>query len=110
MKNCPSCGVQNADFNSKCESCGKALPDMSSARYQGIDDYLIQAILVTIFCCLPFGIVGIVYAAQVKGFAGSGNEAAARSASESAKFWTHLGFGLGIAIAGIYAISKLITN
>ncbi|MFZ3275199.1 MAG: CD225/dispanin family protein, partial [Lutibacter sp.] len=28
-------------------------------------NYLIESILVTIFCCLPFGIVGIVFAAQV---------------------------------------------
>ncbi|MES2882212.1 MAG: CD225/dispanin family protein, partial [Bacteroidota bacterium] len=28
-------------------------------------NWLVESILVTIFCCLPFGIVGIVNAAQV---------------------------------------------
>src|SRR5438093_12052328 len=30
-----------------------------------VPNYLIQAILVTLCCCLPFGIPAIVYAAQV---------------------------------------------
>src|SRR5881397_3328153 len=30
-----------------------------------VPNYLVQAILVTLFCCIPFGIVSIVYAAQV---------------------------------------------
>ncbi len=29
------------------------------------DTYLVWAILATLFCCLPFGVVSIVYAAQV---------------------------------------------
>ena len=32
-----------------------------------VPNYLVQAILTTIFCCLPFGIVAIVFAAQVNG-------------------------------------------
>ena len=32
---------------------------------RNIPNYLVQAILTTLFCCLPFGIVAIVYAAQV---------------------------------------------
>ncbi|NER07984.1 MAG: CD225/dispanin family protein [Okeania sp. SIO3C4] len=32
---------------------------------ENVPSYLTQAILITVFCCLPFGIVAIVYAAQV---------------------------------------------
>ena len=28
-------------------------------------NWLVESILVTIFCCLPFGIAGIVFASQV---------------------------------------------
>ncbi len=50
-------------------------------------NYLIEAILVTIFCCQPFGIVSIVYAAQVNSKFALGNFEGANNASKSAKNW-----------------------
>ncbi|MBI9041429.1 CD225/dispanin family protein [Lutibacter sp.] len=50
-------------------------------------NYLIEAILVTIFCCQPFGIVSIVYAAQVNSRFAEGNYDGAKKASKSAKNW-----------------------
>ncbi len=50
-------------------------------------NYLIEAILVTIFCCQPFGIVSIVYAAQVNSKFAIGNYEGANNASKSAKNW-----------------------
>lgn len=50
-------------------------------------NYLIEAILVTIFCCQPFGIVSIVYAAQVNSKFSTGNYEGANNASKSAKNW-----------------------
>jgi hypothetical protein len=50
-------------------------------------NYLIEAILVTIFCCQPFGIVSIVYAAQVNSKYAEGNYESAKNASKSAKNW-----------------------
>jgi hypothetical protein len=50
-------------------------------------NYLIEAILVTIFCCQPFGIVSIVYAAQVNSKYAEGNYDGAKNASKSAKNW-----------------------
>ena len=32
---------------------------------QTVPNYLVQAILTTLFCCLPLGIVSIVFATQV---------------------------------------------
>ena len=60
-------------------------------------NHLVWAILVTIFCCLPFGIVSIVYAAQVNGMVGAGNIDGARQASQNAKTWTWISFGIGLA-------------
>ena len=51
------------------------------------ESYLVWAILTTLFCCLPFGIVSIVYAAQVSGKYTSGDYAGAVASSENAKRW-----------------------
>jgi len=61
-----------------------------------VPNYLVQAILVTIFCCLPLGIVSIVYAAQVNGHVAAGDFAAARRASSKAKTWAWVSFFLGL--------------
>lgn len=68
-------------------------------------NWLVESILVTIFCCLPFGIVGIVNAANVNARYASGDyDGASRAASEAAK-WTKLGFWIGIGFIVLYIIA-----
>jgi hypothetical protein len=62
-----------------------------------IPNYLTQAILVTLCCCLPLGIVAIINAAQVNGYLASGNYEAARQSSDEARKWSTIGLALGIA-------------
>ena len=52
-----------------------------------IPNQMAWAILTTLFCCLPLGIVSIVYAAQVDGKRAAGDIAGARIASDKARFW-----------------------
>jgi predicted secreted protein len=52
-----------------------------------VPNHLIWAILTTLFCCLPLGIVSIVYAAKVDGLRAAGNVPAAWEASRKAKMW-----------------------
>ena len=60
-------------------------------------NWLVESILVTLFCCLPFGIAGIVFAAQVNSKFDTGDfEGAARSSKEAGK-WTKIGFFIGLA-------------
>lgn len=66
--------------------------------------YLVESILVTIFCCLPFGIVGIVKAASVGEKYNAGNYAEAEIASQDAKKWMKLGLFVGLAVGIIYLI------
>jgi len=68
-----------------------------------VPNYLVQSILCTLCCCLPFGIVAIVYAAKVDGLAATGNTAAALEASGKAKMWCWIGLGLGL-VANIIII------
>jgi hypothetical protein len=79
--------------------------DISMRRRGGggrdIPNYLTQAILVTVCCCVPLGIVAIINAAQVNGYLASGNYEAARKASDEAKRWSTIGCVLGIVI-GIF--------
>jgi predicted secreted protein len=67
-------------------------------------NYLVWAILVTVFCCLPFGIVSIVYAAQVNGKWHSGDVAGAESSSRKARQFAMYGAVAGVVIAIIYVI------
>ncbi len=64
---------------------------MSTPRVPSPRDYvpnqMAWAILTTLFCCLPLGIVSIVYAAQVDGRRAAGDIEGARTASEKARFW-----------------------
>ena len=60
-------------------------------------NYLVESILVTIFCCLIFGIIGIVNAAKVDSEYEAGNYEGALAASKQAKTWTLWGFIIGLA-------------
>ncbi|MCX7547665.1 CD225/dispanin family protein [Xanthomarina sp. F1114] len=51
------------------------------------NSYLALAIISTILCCLPFGIVSIVYATKVNALYEDGNYDRAISASKNAKTW-----------------------
>jgi hypothetical protein len=64
--------------------------------------WLVESILVTLFCCLPFGIVGIINAAKVESTFYSGDHNAANTASTNAKQWTSFGFWIGIIGVGLY--------
>jgi len=68
------------------------------------DNYLVWAILSTICCCLPFGIVSIVYAAKVDGLYSGGQYQQAREASENAKKWAIISAVVGIAVSVVYLI------
>jgi hypothetical protein len=67
-------------------------------------NWLVESILVTLFCCLPLGIVGIVNAASVNSRYDAGDFAGAAAASEQAGKWTKIGFFIGIAVIVIYFI------
>ena len=61
-------------------------------------NYLVFAILVTIFCCQILGIVSIVFAAQVNSKWNAGDYEGALNASKNAKLWAWIGFASAFAI------------
>jgi predicted secreted protein len=88
---CPHCGVRQSLLGARAGSSVNTIPN-----------YLVQAILVTLFCCLPFGIVSIVYAAQVNGKEQAGDLTGARQASRLAKKWVWIGFLSGFVFMLLY--------
>ncbi|MBB5878278.1 MULTISPECIES: CD225/dispanin family protein [Xanthomonas] len=62
-------------------------PPAPNATGVYVPNNLVWAILSTLFCCLPLGIVSIVYASQVDGRRAAGDIAGAREASRKAGLW-----------------------
>jgi len=75
---------------------------------------LIPAIISAI-CCLPLGVVSIIFAAQVNGKVATGDMDGALNASRKAKMFSYIAIGLGLALwicyfifgAGIVGLSIL---
>lgn len=61
-----------------------------------VPNYLIPAILSTIFCCLPLGVVSIIFATQVNSKIAAGDIAGAMEASKKAKMFMFIAVGLGV--------------
>ena len=106
---CPTCGGTNVEGARFCKACGGSLtsePVGGPPPY--VPNHLVWTILVTIFCCLPFGIVSIVYAAQVNGKLAAGDVDGARISSQNAKTWAWVSFGVGIASSAAGAVIWLL--
>lgn len=67
-------------------------------------NYLVWAILVTLFCCIPLGIVAIIFATQVDSKYAAGDYAGAQIASGRAKLWSILGAASILLIMAIYIV------
>ena len=60
--------------------------------------YLVLSIIVTVLCCLPFGIPGIVFASKARNQLTLNDIPGAQDALKKAKLFTWLGFGLGLVV------------
>jgi hypothetical protein len=72
-------------------------PAPSFQPQQHVPSYLVPAIFSTLCCCLPLGVVAIIYAAQVNTKLQAGDIPGALEASRKAKMWFWLAVVLGIA-------------
>jgi hypothetical protein len=68
----------------------------ASVATSEVPNYLIPAILSTIFCCLPLGVVSIIFATQVNSKVATGDIAGATEASRKAKMFSFIAVGLGV--------------
>jgi hypothetical protein len=100
---CTQCGTSRPDGMSVCPNCGIGAP--AFAAPPKIQNYLVTAILVTLCCCVPAGIVAIIYAAQVNSKLAAGDIAGAQASAHLAKIWSWVGLGCGALLGIIYAIA-----
>lgn len=82
--------------------------DNSYANQAMPKNWLVESILVTLFCCLPFGVVGIVYASGVESKWRSGYYREAQEASENAGKWTKIGFYISLAGIALYILFVIV--
>lgn len=98
---CKHCGSEINEGNRYCPNCGTPIAEDIAQTRQQTDDsarpnnHLLLAILTTIFCCLPFGIVSIIYSAKTDDAWNDGNSDAAVSYSRKAR---------NFALWGIFSI------
>jgi hypothetical protein len=78
-------------------------PPPASGTPDQVPNYLIPAII-SALCCLPLGVVAIIFAAQVNGKVASGDMAGAFNASRKAKMFSYIAIGLGLALWVCYFI------
>tara|TARA_B100001750_G_scaffold57482_1_gene45428 strand:- start:1133 stop:1378 length:246 start_codon:yes stop_codon:yes gene_type:complete len=73
-----------------------------------VNNNMVKAILVTIFCCLPFGIIAIIKASEVNGKLAAGDvEGAQQSAAEADK-WGNYGLIGAIVVFFLYFMSLMV--
>lgn len=104
---CRKCGLRNHSNNNFCSYCGAILGNFS---YRGggagpaspvVPNYLLRAILATLVCFWPAGIVSIVFAAKVNGKVKKGDMPGALRCSRNARIWFWVAFGLGIPFSSV---------
>lgn len=69
-------------------------------------NYLAWSILTTLFCCLPAGIVAIVYSGKVNGLWSAGRYASARKAASNAKKWCIISAVAGVFLALLLQLTQ----
>jgi hypothetical protein len=97
-------GYQNAPPPPPPYGGQQGQPGQGGPPPQNIPNYLVHSILATLFCCLPTGIAGIVFASQVNSKLAMGDVAGAQKASENARLWTMISVGVGLVVIVLYFI------
>ena len=74
------------------------------------DNYLVWAILVTVLCCLPFGVASIIYSVKVGSLYAQGDYNGAVDAAQKAKKFAMIGGIGGLVFIIVYVIFMIIAG
>lgn len=95
---CTNCGNELPPGARACGNCGTRVPHFPAPPK--VPNYLVHSIIATLCCCLPLGIVALVYSAQVNSKLAAGDVAGAQASSARAKTWVIVSFVAGIVTVG----------
>jgi hypothetical protein len=76
----------------------QAAPTSSSYYQSKPDNFLVWSILATVLCCVPSGIVAIIYSSRVNSLWDIKDYAGAANAAKNAKTWCFISLGLGLIV------------
>lgn len=94
----PSSGISSNSSNNIYINSGNSGYGPELPPHRKPSSFMVWAILSTLFCCLPFGIVSIVYASKVDGLWAAGDYDGAEDAASKARTWFWWSFGLGLVV------------
>lgn len=116
---CENCGSELPPFGGFCTQCGTQIDRETviarrlKSRENKVASYLALNIFATILCCMPLGIVGIVFSASAISAARAGDRQCALQRAKVAKIFFWIAFLLGFAyfVFGFFsAYRELITE
>ena len=113
---CPVCGNQMAGNESQPKYQYQQPQYQAQTPYQSqpqapqgpVNTWLVPAILATIFCCLPFGIVAIVFASKANSALACHDYQLARENSYKAKTWFWVAFACGIVFSILWVLLQIL--
>lgn len=98
-------GQQNQNYNQQNQG------DYQQNNFNGMPQkpvnwvpYLILSIISTLCCCLPFGVVGIVFSAKINSAMLAGNLEEAQNNAKMARIWIIVSFAIGLLTWLIYMV------
>jgi|GEM_PF-1528617 len=83
-------------------------PGPGGGNVASVSDYLVWAIISTLCCCPPLGVVSIIFSALTMGAKSSGNYAVAMQHSKKAKIFLWIAVGLGLAFWTLYILAYVL--
>ncbi len=112
FKFCSYCGKERTSDGSFCPYCGKSfaaqspsqVPSFQTSRRgpftpaydKNIDTHFALAIIVTLFCCLPGGIIAICYSAKANTLLSVNDIQGAQAAADASSDWSTASISFGI--------------
>lgn len=85
-------------------------PRIAPVGGPAIPNYLVLAIVCTLCCCLPTGIVALIYSAQVNTKLALGDHTGAAASSRNALIWCCVSLGLGTVTGVGFAALNFLTS
>lgn len=71
-------------------------------------NYLVWTVLVTVMCCVPLGVISLIYSSQVKTKYNAGDIEGAKKASSKTELWLILAFVLGLIYQPFSVVMSLL--